>query len=139
MLERGRGADLVDGHQGAAHPVLTHNIGLRRKAVADVGHIAHINGRAIHRLDRQIVQIRDGLRTAVHLDLIFQRPDLGSAARSDQVLRVNGIDNVVGRKSVGLEPRQIEINLDLAYLAAIRIGHGRAMHRCQLAAQKVLA
>ena len=137
--EGGRAADFVDRHQGAAHAILAHDVGLRRKAVADVGHVAHVDGRAVHRLDRQIVQFRDGLRTAVHLDLIFQRPYLGGAAGGNQILRVDGINNVGGRKTVGLQPRQVEVNLDLAYLAAVGIGRGRAMYGGQLVAQKVLA
>ena len=60
-------------------------------------------------------------------------------AGSNQVLRVDGVDDVAGRKSVGLQPRQVEINLHLAYLAAVGIGHGRAVHGRQLGAQKVLA
>ncbi len=137
--EGGAAARLVDRHQRAAHAILAHDVGLRRKTVANVGHIAQVNRRAIHRLHRQIVQLRDGLRTAVHLDLVFQRSDLGRPAGSNQVLRVDGVDDVGGRKPVGLQPRQVEINLHLAYLAAVGIGHGRAMHRCQLVAQEVLA
>src|ERR1019366_4468367 len=136
--KRGRSADLVDRHQRATDPVLAHNVGLRRKAVANVGDVTQVNRRAVHRLDRQVVQIGDGLRTAVHLDLIFQRPDLGRAAGSNQVLRVNGVDDVGGREPVGLQPWQVEVNLDLAYLAAIGVGHGRAVDGRQLSAQKIL-
>ncbi len=78
----GGAADLQHGHQGAANAVHAHDVGLRRETIADVGHIAHVDGRAIDRLDRKIIQFRDGLRIAVHLDLVFQRTDLGRARRA---------------------------------------------------------
>src|ERR1035437_263558 len=134
----GSAADLQHRHQGAAGAVHAHDIGLRGEAVADVGHIAHIDGRSIHGLDRKFVQFRDGLGIAIHLDLIFQRTYLCGAGRKNQVLRVERIHDVIGRKAVGLKSRQVEVYLNLAYFAAVGVRRRRTGHRCQLRAQKVL-
>ena len=136
----GRGAaDLVHRHQRAANTILAHHVRLRSKAIADVRDIAHVDGGAVYGFHRQIVQLSNGLRRAVHLDLIFQRADLGRARRRNQVLRVESADDVVRRQSIGLQAGNIEIDLDLANLAAIGIGHGCAVHGRQLRAQEILA
>ena len=106
-------AVLVDRHQRAPVAILAHDVGLRRKAVADMRNIAHVKRGTVDGLNRQVIQLRDGLRRSVHLDVVFQRADFYGAAGQDQVLRVNGIDNVIGREPIGLELRQIQIDLDL--------------------------
>ena len=60
-------------HQHAALAIGQHDVGLRRKSVADMRDIAHVNRRAIYSFYRQIVQARHGLRAAVHLHHVFQR------------------------------------------------------------------
>ena len=132
-------ADLVHRHQDAVHAILAHDVGLRRKTVAHVGHVAHVDGRPIHLLDRQIVQVGDGPGGAVHLHLVLDGADLGRAGRGDDVLRVNCVDHVAGREAVSLQPRHVEIDLHLANLAAIGVGRGRTLHRRQLGAQEILA
>ena len=89
-------------------------------------------------LHRQVVQFRDGLRRSVHLHVVFQRPDLDGAGGKNQVLRVDGINDVIRRKPIGLQFRQIQIHLDLANFAAVGIRRGCARHRGQIVAQKVL-
>ncbi len=69
-------ADLVDRHQHAAHAVLAHDVGLRRKAIAHMRHVAHVNRRAVDRLDRQVVQLGDRARVRCS-----SRPDI-PASRS---------------------------------------------------------
>ena len=72
-IQRGSRSGLIHRHQHAALPIGAHDVGLRRKSIADMRHVAHVNRRAIHGFDRQIVQARDGLRAAVHLHHVFQR------------------------------------------------------------------
>ena len=55
--ERGGVAGLENGEQRGAAAVLPDDIGLRREAVAHVGDVADVNGRAVHHLDRQIVEL----------------------------------------------------------------------------------
>jgi hypothetical protein len=58
-VERGRRADLENGHQNALAPVELDDIGLRRRTVVDVGDVAHEHDRAVDHLDRKIVEVRD--------------------------------------------------------------------------------
>ena len=132
-------AHLQHRHQGATLAIHVHDVGLRREAVPNVGHVAHIDGRAIDGLDREFVQFRDGLRIAVHLDLVFQRTDLSRAGGENQILRAERIHDVVGRKAVGLQSRQVEVHLDLAYFATVGIGRRGARNGRQLRAQEVIA
>ena len=128
IQRRGRPA-LQNRQQRAPHAVLAHDILLRLIAVAHLGDVAHVNGRAVHRLDRQDRSVRSRTRRAgVELDVKFGRADLGGAAREDQVLRVNGVDDVLGGQVFGLERRQIEIDGHDAGLAAVRPGHGGALN-----------
>src|SRR5437763_12986961 len=53
---------LFRSHEHAALPVGQNDVGLWRKAVAHVSDVFHVNRRAVHGLDRQIVQLLDGLR-----------------------------------------------------------------------------
>ncbi len=138
-LQRGGLAVLVNRHQSAAVAVLAHDVGLRRKAVADVGHVAHVERGAVAGLHRQIVQLGDGLRRAVHLHVVFQRAELDGSGGKNQILRIDGVDDVDRGKVVGLQLRQVQIHLDLPDLSAVRIRRGRALHRGQRVAQEVLA
>ena len=58
-VERRGGADLQDRHQHALAAVELHDIGLRRRAVVDVGDVAHEDDGAVDHLDRQIVEVVD--------------------------------------------------------------------------------
>ncbi len=60
-VQRGGRADLHDAHQNGAAAVHPHDVGLRRTAVAHVGHVANVEDRAVHRLDGQVVQLVDDL------------------------------------------------------------------------------
>ena len=76
---------------------------------------------------------------AVHLHVVLGRPDLCGACRQNQILRRHRIDNIGGRQPIGLQFGGIEVDLNLARLAAIRIRSGRTLHRGQLRAQKIAA
>src|SRR5438105_2324589 len=76
----GRGAaGLVDAHEHAAPAVGENDVRLRREAVAHVGHVLHANGCAMHCFDRQVVEFLNRLRAAIHLDVVFERTELGRA------------------------------------------------------------
>ena len=61
-VERGGRAGLQDAHQDGALAIDAHDVGLRRIAVAHVGHVADVDDRAVDRLDGQVVQLVDKLR-----------------------------------------------------------------------------
>ena len=117
--------------------VLPHDVRLRREAIPHVRHIADISSRAVDGLYRQIVQLADRLRAAVHFHLIFQRPKLGGAGRQNQVLRADGIHHIGGREPLGLHGRRIDIDGNQPLFAAIGPRNCRALHGRQLAPHRV--
>ena len=76
------------GHQRAALPIQPDNIGLRRESVGNRGHVADVNGRVVHHLDRHVVQFRNLQGTGVQIDVVFELPDLRRARGQDQILVV---------------------------------------------------
>ena len=137
-IERGRVAVFIDRHQRAAIPILPHDVCLRRKSVANVRHIPHIQRRTVRGLHRQIVQLRYRLRRSVHLHVVFQRTQLDRPAGQDDVLCVHRIHNVTRLQPVRLQLWQIQVHLNLPNLPAIGIRRRRSRHRCQVGAQKIL-
>ncbi len=91
--------------QRGAAAVLPHDVGLRREAVAHVGHVADVNGRAVHHLDRKIVELLHPARAGVQIHVVFELADLGGPGRDDEVLRADGVDHVRGRKAPRLHRR----------------------------------
>src|SRR6185312_14470433 len=97
----GRGATSFQNRkQSRALTVDTNDVSLRRRAVTNVSHVTYINDRAIHGAYRKIVELLHGPRTAVEIDVIFKRTDLGGAGRQDQVLCADGIYYVNRRQAL---------------------------------------
>src|SRR6202007_598676 len=91
------------------------------------------------RFHRQIVELRDGLRAAVHLHVVLERPELRGAGGENQVLRVNRIYDINSRKPFGLKCGRIDIDADQALLAAVGERSGRTRYGRQLRADKIIA
>ncbi|ARF90813.1 putative autotransporter protein [Burkholderia cenocepacia] len=132
-------AGLLDRQQRRALAVHPHDVGLRRVAVANVRDVAHVHDVAADRLHRQVVQRGDRLRAAVHLHVVFVRADFRGAARQDQVLRVDRVHDVDRREPLRLQRARIEIDDDLADLAAERQRHRRALDGRELRADEAVA
>ncbi len=107
-------ASFVDAHEHAALAIGQNDVCLRRKAVADVSDVLHVNRRAVDGLHRQVVEFVNGLRAAVHFDGVFERAQFRCSRGQDQVLRVHGVDDVNRRKSLRLEGLGINIDADHA-------------------------
>ena len=137
-VERGGGADLEDRHQNALAPVELNDIGLRRRAVVDVGDVAHEHDRPVDHLDRQIVEVRDRLGRVVEVDSEFVGADFLRADRIDLVLQGERIADIDGGKIVGAQRALVEIDLHLARGAAIGVRELRARHSRELWPDKVL-
>ena len=137
-VERGCGADLEDRHQDALAPVELNDIGLRRRAVMDVGDVAHEHDRAVDHLDRQIVEVRDRLGQVIEVDGEFVGADFLGADRIDLVLQGERIADIDGGKIVGAQRALVEIDLHLARGAAIGVRELRARHSRELRPDKVL-
>jgi hypothetical protein len=136
-IERRGRAGLQHHHQHRAVAVDMDDVGLRRVAVADGGDVADIDHRAVDGLDRQVAEFLDLQRRVVQVDGVFEVADLLGADRRDQVLRGERIGDVLPRQAARLQRGRIEVDLDLALLAAIRIGDRGAGHRDQRRAQLV--
>ena len=111
----------------AALAVDVDDVGLRRRAVADVRDVADEDDGAAGGPDREVVQSLDRRRAAVGLDGVFVRPDLGRAGRKDEVLRADGVDDVDGREPLGLQRGEVDVDLDLPLLAAVGERDRRAL------------
>src|SRR5436190_1656806 len=96
--------------------------------VAHLGDIAEINRSAVDRFDGQIIQFVEHARAGVDLDVVFRRADFGGAAGQNEVLRVDGVDDVLRGEAFGLQRGQIEVHGDDPCFSAVRPGHGRAQH-----------
>ena len=118
-------------------PIHPHDIGLGRETIANVAHVADIDGRITDRLDGQLVQFVDGLRTPVDIDVILKKADLRSAGGQHQVLVADGVHHIHRREALRLKCRRVEIDLDLTLFSAVRKGYGGSLHGHQASADKV--
>ena len=109
---------------------------LHLESIAHVRNIADVNRRAVHRLDRHVIERLGEFRAAVQADRIFLLADFRGARRKNQALRVDGGGDIRRRDAVGEQLLRIEIDHDLPLLAAIRIRNLHAGHRDQILAQR---
>ena len=133
---RGR-ARLQHHHQHGTVAVDVDDIGLRRIAVADLRHVANINCRAVDDLDRQAAEFLDLQWRVVELDVVLEIADLLGADRGNQVLRGERVGDILPREAERLHRRGIDIDLDLALLAAERPRDRRPRHGDQRRPQLV--
>ncbi len=135
---QGRGAALLDhGEQHRSAAVLAHDVGLDRESVAHVRDVAHVDGGAVDDLDRELVERRHRVRAAVEAHPILLRPELHAAGRQGQVLEVDGVADIRGRDRLGQEQLRIEVDHDLARLAAVWQRQRDALDRGDLLANAI--
>src|ERR1700755_745099 len=104
-----------------------------------MGDIANVNRRTIQGVNGQVIQLFYGRRGTVRFHLVFELGNLGGARRQDQVLGGDGIDDIGGRQTFGLERLQIEIALYLTLLSPIGIWNTGAIDGDKLGADEVQA
>ncbi|ARF88207.1 uncharacterized protein BCN122_II1464 [Burkholderia cenocepacia] len=136
-LERRRVAAFQDRDEHAALAVLAHDVGLRREAVADRRHLAQVGRRAVDGLDRQVVDVGDGIGGRVRVDPVFGLAHLRGAGRQHEILRVDRVDDVGRREALREQRLRIEVDRDHAGAPAVRERDLRARHGDQLRAQEV--
>ena len=117
-VQSGHRSGLQHHHQHRPAAIDVNDIGLRRIAVPDVCDVVNIDHGAIGGLDRQIAEAFDRQRRVVQVDGIFELADLLRAHRGNDVLRRQRIGDILRRQSARLQRGRIEIDLDLALLAA---------------------
>jgi hypothetical protein len=118
--------------------IAAHDIGLHLEAVGDRGDIPQVRGDAIFLLDGQTVELIDGAWRAVDADIVFLGSDLDRSPRRHHILDGQGIENIAGRKMARLHCGLIEIDRDLALLAAIGGRHNRTRNGNELWMDEVL-
>ena len=130
---------LVDDQDHAALSVHARDVDLRRKAVADVGHVPHINRRAIRRLDRHIVQRGEGIRRTVHLHVEFGRTHLTVPEGSTRFCVVMALITSIGDKPFGLQRRECQCSPKPGAVSRRTARDRRAGHVRQLIANQIRA
>jgi hypothetical protein len=124
-VERRGIAGLVDSDEHSALAVHAHDIDLRRESVGDIGDVVHVDGRAVLRFYRDVVDLVDGVRRTIHLDVVLGGAELRGAGGQDEILRADSVDDVHRRQALGLQCGDIHVDGDLALLAAVG-----PRHRC---------
>src|SRR4051794_10184712 len=95
-IERGGRAAFQDSEQSASDAVLSHHVLLRLEAIAHLRHIPHVKSGAIESLNRKIVELIEHAGACVQLDVILSGTNFGGAAREDQILGIDRVDDVLG-------------------------------------------
>ena len=117
--------------------ILIHDVGLDSESVVHVSHVAQMKGRAADRLHRNIVELRNRPRRAVHADVVFPYANLCRAAWQRDVLRVDDIHDVLRRESVRQQFLRIDIDHDLPHFAAVGQRQSSALNCRQLRTNEV--
>jgi hypothetical protein len=135
--ERGGIAVLDDGEQHRAVAVGAHHVLLHRVAVMHLADVLDEHGGTARILDRDVVEIVDGGRNRVGAHGELGVADLGEARRQRQVLGVDGVDDVERGQPLGLQLERVDVDHDLAVLAAGWRRQRHAVDRGELLAQAV--
>ena len=138
-VEGGGAAGLVHAHEYAALAVGPNDIRLWGKTVANVRDFFHVDRGAIRGFDGEVVQLLNALRTAVHLDRIFESAELRRAGGQNQILLVDGVNDVHGRETLCLQRLGVEVHRNQPLLAAVWIWERRALDCGELRADKIIA
>ena len=128
-----RGISVLDhAEQDGAMTVLAHDVLLDLGAVPDLGHVLQEDRGPVHELDRDHVEILDRGRRGVGSNGVLGVADFRRPGGQRQILGVHRIDDVERRQSARQELVRIDVDHDLAVLAAGRRGQRHARNRRQL-------
>ena len=130
-------AVLDDAEQDRAVAVLAHDVLLHQRSVADLRHVLQEDGGAVDELDRHHVEVVDRRRCRVGSYRILGVSDLRRSRRQRQVLGIDRIHDVERRQSPGQQLVRVDIDHDLAILAAGRRRQRDAGNRRQLLSNAV--
>ena len=109
------------------------------RAEMRIGDVVDEYGRAVDDADGQIIEFVETVRRPIEIDDIFEVADLLCADRRHDVLPSDRVDDVLRRKSVGLQFILVDIHLDLKELASIGRGDRRTGDGGELRPNEVLA
>ncbi len=124
-------------NENRAFAVLVDDVLLNRIAVAHLSDIADRYDGSVDIFNRQTIQSLHSVGAAVDGDRVVARPDLGIARRQHQILRADGVGNVIRRKPMRVQRLRVNINVDDAPASAKGQGNLRPLHGRHLGADKV--
>ncbi len=104
-----------------------------------MGNVLHVNGGAVEGLDGKVVQLTYRFGTTVHLDVVFQGADFCGAGGQNEILLINGINDVHRGKTLGLQGGGVGIDGDEALLSSVGEGSCRALDGRKLSANEIVA
>ena len=136
-IEGGRARAFQNRKQCRAHSILRNDVRLHGKAVSNVRDIANVNHRVVYLSDRQIVQRLQKFRTRVQPHIVFAVADFLRPGRKDDVLGIERVADVCWGKSFAEKFLRIEIDHDLARLAAVWQRDLCALHGGELRADEI--
>src|SRR2546422_4048097 len=131
--------DFQDRQEHGPPPVLPHDIGLHIEPITHMPDIADVDRRPVDLFDRYLVECRDCARATVEADDIVAGPHLRGAGRQGEVLRRERRTDLIGRETLGQQGLRIQIDHDLARLAAIRQRQRQPLDRRQRLSHAVQA
>ena len=99
--------------------------------------IAKVDCRAVHLLDRDVVELLDRRGLRVHAHNILAAADLRIARGHREVLGVDRVGDVGRREAVSKQRRRVDVHHDLAVFSAIRRRQGQAGDRGERLANPV--
>jgi hypothetical protein len=111
-------------HQHPTISVLADDVCLGAKPVADSRNITKIDDSVSNCFDGQIVQVLNGFRISVQVDVVFEFTYLGGATGQDQVLTAERAEYVVRRNVLGLQ--QLWLRLIMIWRTLPPKGYGTA-------------
>jgi hypothetical protein len=110
---------LQDAHVACALSVDAHGVLLGGEAVADFRDVPELNDEPLAYPHRQAVELLDHLWAGIEADVELALTDARDAGRHDHIGGLQGADDVHLRQALGGEPGRVDVNDDLALLAAI--------------------
>ena len=110
---------------------------MRGEAIPHIRHVAEIDRRIANYFDRKIVQLRNGFRAGVQVEVILEFPDLGRAGRENQVLLAHCCDHIGCGKSLRLQQTRLDVDHDLPLFPPIGKGDHCPGNRHKLSSEKI--
>ena len=108
--------------------VLAHDVRLHAPAHAHLRHVAQVDRRVPHLLDRQVAERLGGIGAGVELHEVLPGAHACGARREDDVLRVERGAHVGRGERLGEERLRVDVDVDQARHAAVGRRHGHAVH-----------
>src|SRR6185312_3902619 len=129
---------LEDGQVYGRLAIHTHDARLNLGGIGGATYIGDEDRGAVHRLQRQLIDLLDVVELAVGIDVVIEAADANIAGRQDQVRAVDRANDVHDAHVVGLQLHGVHVDHDLPVAAAEGLRHRCTGHTRDLIANVVL-